>query len=290
MNDTIKIIVAHHKPGFVIKDNVYLPIQVGAALSPNKLDMQGDDRGDNISHLNPLFCEMTAVYWAWKNLQEKPDYIGLCHYRRYFTTTQMPKLLALKGRLQHLKRCTLGRLRHPGSNYMNIQQIYVYDKSEVLSHATHFSDVVKMMAENKEFDVIVPTKHQCSSFDLEMFFSRITGKHVIDVLDNLICNDYPDFYQYFHKSLKNTCFHPANMFIMRWNLFDDYCNMCFAILQKHMQLLIDEGWCIHPEQEGCFSRMSGYLFEMLTNAYLLMLMDKGYKYKIVNTLMYIEKS
>ena len=32
-----------------------------------------------------MFCELTAQYWAWKNL-ECIEYIGFCHYRRYFKT------------------------------------------------------------------------------------------------------------------------------------------------------------------------------------------------------------
>lgn len=45
-----------------------------------------DDVGDNISNLNPFVNEMTGIYWIWKHLEEvgNPDYVGLCHYRRFF--------------------------------------------------------------------------------------------------------------------------------------------------------------------------------------------------------------
>ena len=48
----------------------------------DNLGYVGDDTGENISEKNPYYCELTGVYWAWKNL--KADYIGLVHYRRQF--------------------------------------------------------------------------------------------------------------------------------------------------------------------------------------------------------------
>ncbi len=62
-------------------DPLYLPVQAGRALHP-PLPYTGDDTGDNISGKNPNYCELTCLYWAWKNLPA--DYLGLCHYRRYF--------------------------------------------------------------------------------------------------------------------------------------------------------------------------------------------------------------
>ena len=64
-------------------NDVYMPLQVGKALSDVDLGVQGDDEGDNISTKNPNYCELTGLYWAWKNLKDA-DYIGLAHYRRYF--------------------------------------------------------------------------------------------------------------------------------------------------------------------------------------------------------------
>lgn len=83
--DKIKILVAQHKEAEVFHNDVYIPIQVGKAISKVDLGILGDDTGDNISELNPYFCELTAQYWAWKNMHDV-EYIGLCHYRRYFKT------------------------------------------------------------------------------------------------------------------------------------------------------------------------------------------------------------
>lgn len=64
------------------QDPIYHPLHVGRALKED-LGYQGDDTGDNISHLNMYYSELTGLYWAWKNIRNT-EYIGLCHYRRYF--------------------------------------------------------------------------------------------------------------------------------------------------------------------------------------------------------------
>ena len=79
----IKILVATHKKAHMPLDDMYMPIRVGNALANEDFGYTGDDTGDNISEKNPYFCELTALYWGWKNVQV--DYIGLAHYRRHFS-------------------------------------------------------------------------------------------------------------------------------------------------------------------------------------------------------------
>lgn len=77
----VRIIVAAHKEYEMPQDELYLPVQAGAACH-ERLPYTGDDTGDNISEKNGLYCEITALYWGWKNLDAES--LGLCHYRRYF--------------------------------------------------------------------------------------------------------------------------------------------------------------------------------------------------------------
>ena len=78
----IKILVATHKKYDMPSEDIYLPIHVGRE-GKEDLGYQGDNQGENISLKNSNYCELTGLYWAWKNLQ--CDVIGLSHYRRYFT-------------------------------------------------------------------------------------------------------------------------------------------------------------------------------------------------------------
>lgn len=77
----LKVVVAAHKPYRMPEDPAYLPLQVGAVGKPS-IGFARDDEGDSISAKNANWCELTGLYWAWKNL--RADAVGLVHYRRHF--------------------------------------------------------------------------------------------------------------------------------------------------------------------------------------------------------------
>ena len=64
-----------------------IPIQVGAALTGKRICEVRDNTGDHISEKNREYCELTALYWIWKNTSSQ--YAGLCHYRRHFELNEV---------------------------------------------------------------------------------------------------------------------------------------------------------------------------------------------------------
>lgn len=92
---SVKIIVVTHKKYRMPNDSMYIPMHVGAEgrndQMDNGLDLEyvKDNTGDNISYKNKSFCELTGLYWAWKNLND--DFVGLVHYRRYLAVKKKSK-------------------------------------------------------------------------------------------------------------------------------------------------------------------------------------------------------
>ena len=81
MKDKVLIYIAAHKKFSVPNNDIYIPLHVGAE-GKQDLGYTLDSIGDNISLKNPYFCELTGLYWIWKN--SNADYVGLVHYRRFF--------------------------------------------------------------------------------------------------------------------------------------------------------------------------------------------------------------
>ncbi len=92
MKKEIKIFVAAHKP-FRHADALprgYVPLQVGAE-GKAALGFVRDNTGAHISEKNSSYCELTGLYWIWKNVSA--DIVGLCHYRRYLSHRPLDRKL-----------------------------------------------------------------------------------------------------------------------------------------------------------------------------------------------------
>ncbi len=76
-----RIYAITHKKFDLPEESGYYPLHVGRVLSED-LGYPGDDTGESISEKNKSFCELTGLYWIWKNVS--CDIVGICHYRRYF--------------------------------------------------------------------------------------------------------------------------------------------------------------------------------------------------------------
>ncbi|MCI9346193.1 MAG: DUF4422 domain-containing protein [Lachnospiraceae bacterium] len=83
---SVTIFTMTHKKFPEPGDPVYVPLQVGRAGSED-LGYMRDDTGVSISEKNCYYGELTGVYWVWKNIKTS-DYVGICHYRRYFCTEE----------------------------------------------------------------------------------------------------------------------------------------------------------------------------------------------------------
>lgn len=88
----INVYVVHSIYDHELRENsvpkIYeVPIQVGAALTDLKICEVKDNLGENISCKNRQYCELTALYWIWKN-DKTSKVIGLSHYRRTFSLNE----------------------------------------------------------------------------------------------------------------------------------------------------------------------------------------------------------
>lgn len=208
----INILVASHKPDKVYKDSVYTPIHVGRSISRFKqemADMIGDDSGDNISEKNKTYCELTATYWAWKNLQDV-EYVGLAHYRRYFETKFTEE---------------------------NIDSIF----------------------ENCDVVLAKPFLHDRY---LEFKLAREVLQEDEAILLSVIKILYPEFEQDVINYLYDFIDYPFNMFVMRKEWFDKYCEFIFSILGECEKIM-------HPLPYTCASRRFGYIAEFLLPIYCI---------------------
>jgi len=237
-----KIIVAYHKPSFLLKSDNFLPINVGRALNEKKIysgllknndvlwlkkNTIGDDTGDNISAYNYSFNELTAVYWAWKHYDEigNPEYIGLCHYRRIFDIEN--------------------------------------------------SDIRAFIGDNDIIATGIPNETESISI-LEQFL-MLHKKNDLDKCIDYIAKEYPalskSIENYFQLPFNQGYFY--NMFLMKKDLFFEYCDFLFSVLMYLHKNTNYEEYSVYG------ARVAGFLGERLGGAFFYHCKKSGYKLKVV---------
>ena len=254
MKENIKIYISCHKKCYLPKHDLLYPIQVGAAKSKTRFEgMLHDDKGENISEKNQSYCELTAQYWAWKH--EDADYYGFFHYRRYMSFADE----------------TFGT-----NKFQDVEMEYLTDNA--LKKLNLDKDT--MTRKINQYDIIAtpPVNLPELSSDLHNNFDQYVltpyqYKEDIEVLLDIIKEKYPDFYdianRYFYKDKLG---YYCNMFIMTKELFFQYSEWLFTILEEH------EKKRDYSEYKIDGKLISGYLGERMFGIYYIYLKNTG-KYK-----------
>jgi len=200
----IKILVATHKKYQMAEDSIYIPIHVG---KNGKIGFGyiGDDTGNNISSLNYYFNEMTAVYWAWKNLDT--EYIGLVHYRRYFSVKNL------------------------------LKRIFIKNKFDLVLSQNEVETLIK------NSDIILPAKRRYYIETIESHYRHLpyTINSDLDTLRAVITEKHPKYLFGFEKVMQRRWAHMFNMFVMKKEYLNEYAEWAFNVLFETDKRISMEG-------------------------------------------------
>lgn len=216
----IKIAVATHKTYQMPNDTMYIPIQSGAELNQVDLGYVKDNSGEHISNKNLNYSELTALYWLWKNNDAK--YKGLVHYRRHFSNKK--------------------------SNLFSTGKF-----ENILDYST-----VSSLLKNN--DIIVSNKRNYYIESIESHYNHTHYPEDLIVTREVLKDIFPEYLDSYEKVLNSKSAHMFNMFIMRKNYFNEYCEWLFTILfEIENRLDISE---YSPFHQRVFGRISEILLDV----------------------------
>jgi hypothetical protein len=215
----IRIYVICHKPSYVPGLPFLVPIQAGAAIAEKHIPgMQGDDQGDSISEKNPLYCELTPQYWAWKN--EDADYYGFFHYRRYLTFRPVYRIAENGTRLSPDGSRRESPYQCPFREIGDIRgtdwERYGYTEKRIRAVMKRY-DLVTVLRERIDTSVY----HQ---------FSQYHDRDVLNRVLRILTRKYPDYVQDALGYLSSHDIYYMNMYVMKKEVFREYMAWLFDLL------------------------------------------------------------
>ncbi len=244
MLPSIQLFSAYHTPFPLMPKVAYVtPVQAGAATVEIRLPIQGDDTGDNISNMNPVFSELTVAYWVMKNADRKQaDAWGLCHYRRYFIEDKYKLFFKKRSRFYY-------RTSQEILDGILTPKLYTTLQELLLNH-----DVIvqRPVWARKEKGIVYTIKEAYT----EMHF-----KEDYDATMEVVVEKFPDFARSIDSYGELTKMSYNNMMIAKWNVWDDYLHFLFTVLDEVQHR-------INMHKEGYQSRVFGFLAERLHNLFI----------------------
>lgn len=227
--DELTIYIATHKRYEFTKNKYYCPIQVNAKKNKHFLPVT-DDMGSNISEKNNRFCELTALYWIWKN-DYHSRYIGLCHYRRYFK----------------MKFSFLDLLK------IQYNQKYLDENDVEVS-----SKIINWLEKGY---IILPKPLNFGKISVKKQYEEYHSNQDLHILRKIVFDMYPEYIDAWNEVFNGHQLYAFNMFIMNTHKFNEYMKWLFSILFQ-----VEEK--IPPKEDLYQNRTFGFMSERLFNVFL----------------------
>lgn len=258
-NNFLKIINVFHKKYHQFESDIFLKIQAGAKTAEKDLKMFKDSSGDNISAKNPYYSELTAQYWVWKNYDyQKYNYMGLCHYRRYFAFGLLKDKLINSYR--YLKYFYTKIFENNNTNLKTeYNPIITANNFEAEKYLFNFNNKIYSYLEN--YDIIIPKKIIFKNFSVEEQYIYNHLREDMQLIKEVLLEIHPDYEDSMNKVLACNSLSAYNMFIMCSDIFDEYNQWLFEILfeiEKRAKI------SFYPYQ----ARLLAFAAERLLNIYI----------------------
>lgn len=214
------------------KNNIYIP-NSSVLISINPDNAEKDNIAEKLD-----YSELRAHYFVWRNESLETQMVGLFQFRRYLDLT---------------------------ASYFtdfNINKRPVPYQIKKYPMAIHYSEIALRNLDN--YDVIAPIR-EYTGIPVWQRYSMAHGHRISDLrlIYKVISEKYPEYMHAADLYLNGTGEYYGNLYIMRREIYNDYCTWLFSILNEYDRQASD----IPPRTQGYLAeRIFGIWF---TNAVLM---------------------